>query len=208
MGTLDDVSYHLVHIHIKSALYGACRNERHHAITMPLFIMRHHADNISQWEARSDAMCQWAISLVERTVPCMSYTPPAYPHGPTPPLPLVERTVPDIILDRVVAVQVEGDAGTVMSSGPADATAAGEAERLDADVEVSRQARYISAFEPQVGDLNEADSSGTLEVTALLHQLQQLEQAAQRSVAAETETALESGASLPDEAGRERILAL
>ena len=111
-------------------------------------------------------------------------------------------------MDKVVAVPIEGDAGTVINSGPADATAAGDAERMDADVEASRQARYISAFETHVGDLNEAESSGTLEGTALINQLEQLEQAAQRSVAAETETALESGAALPDEAGRERILAL
>ena len=116
--------------------------------------------------------------------------------------------VPNIILDKVVAVPIEGDAGTVISSGPADATAAGDAERLDADVEASRQARYISAFETHVGDLNEAKTSGTLEVVALINQLEQLEQTAQRSVAAEAETALESGATLPDEAGRERILAL
>ena len=116
--------------------------------------------------------------------------------------------VPNIILDKVVAVPLEGDAGTVISSGPADATAAGDAERLDADVEASRQARYISAFETHVEDLNEAQTSGTLEVVSLINQLEQLEQTAQRSVAAETETVLESGATLPDEAGRERILAL
>ena len=116
--------------------------------------------------------------------------------------------VPNIILDKVVAVPLEGDAGTVISSGPADATAAGDAERLDADVEASRQARYISAFETHVEDLNEAKTSGTLEVVSLINQLEQLEQTAQRSVAAETETVLESGATLPDEAGRERILAL
>ena len=58
-----------------------------------------------------------------------------------------------------------------------------------------------------MADLNEAETSGTLEVVALINQLEQLEQAANRSVAAEAETALE-GAALPDDAGRERILEL
>ena len=78
---------------------------------------------------------------------------------------------------------------------------AGEEERLDADVEAAKQARYISAFEPQVSDLNAKADTGTQEVVALLAQLQDLEQAAQRSVAAEMETTLEGNPALVDEAG-------
>ena len=117
-------------------------------------------------------------------------------------------TVPPVILNSVVAVPLADDAGTVVSSGPGDATAAGEEERLDADVEASRQARYISAFETQVADLNESTTSGTMEVVSLINQLQELEQAAQRSVAAEMETAIEANPDLIDDAGRERILKL
>ena len=41
-----------------------------------------------------------------------------------------------------------------------------------------------------------------------MRQLEELDQAAQRSVAAEVESAIEGGACLLDEAGRERVLAL
>ena len=43
--------------------------------------------------------------------------------------------VPPTILDRVVAVPCQGNPGTVVASGPADVTAAGEADRADADLE-------------------------------------------------------------------------
>ena len=47
-----------------------------------------------------------------------------------------------------------------------------------------------------------------MEVVNLLHQLEELDKAAQRSVAAEVESAMESGACLVDDVGRERILAI
>ena len=74
--------------------------------------------------------------------------------------------VPSVILDTVVAVATEDDGGRVISAGPADATAAGEEERLDAEVEASKNARYISAFEPQAQDLNEKLTSASHSVSA------------------------------------------
>ncbi|MCH2141512.1 MAG: hypothetical protein MK077_00725 [Phycisphaerales bacterium] len=114
--------------------------------------------------------------------------------------------VPPIILDRVVAVPCEGDPGTVVASGPADATAAGEADRADADLEAARQARVINALDPDVQDFNEND--GSLQVASLRRQLEDLQNASRRSVAAELESDLENGAGLIDEAGRERTLQL
>ena len=114
--------------------------------------------------------------------------------------------VPSVILDRVVAVPCEGDPGAVVASGPADATAAGEADRADADLEAARQARVISALDPDVQDFNEND--GSLQVASLMRQLEDLQNASRRSVAAELESALENGAGLIDEAGRERTLQL
>ena len=119
-------------------------------------------------------------------------------------------TVPPIILDNVIAVPLcdgEGGPGRVVADGPGDATAAGEAERMDADVEAAKQARYISAFSPD--DIPGAsESSASLEVASLKHQLEELDSASARSVAAEVESAIEGGACLPDDAGRERILEL
>ena len=95
----------------------------------------------------------------------------------------------------------------VVASGPADATASGEAEKQDAELEAARQARYISAFEEHVRDLNGQEDDGTLEVVALINQLEALEKAAEKSVAAELETMLEAGqCTLRDTVGRERIL--
>ena len=116
--------------------------------------------------------------------------------------------MPSIITDAVVVVNTEeGEVGEVVASGPGDATVAGEEERMDADVAAAKQARYISAFEPQAQDLNQ-ERSGAMEVVSLMRQLEELDKAAQRSVAAEVESALESGACLVDESGRARILAL
>ena len=114
-------------------------------------------------------------------------------------------TVPKIILDTVLAVPLGDDPGTVVASGPAEATVAGEQDRTDAEVEAAKQARFISAFEPQKSDLNEQDS-GTAEVVALLNQLESLDRAAKRSVAAEVESSIEAGACLVDDLGRARIL--
>ena len=117
--------------------------------------------------------------------------------------------VPSVITDAVVAVPLEESPGHVVAEGPADATAMGEAERMDADVAAARDARYIAAFEPEVQDLN-GGTNGGMEVTALMQQLEELDRTAQRSVAAEVESAVESrlgtAACLVDEAGRERIL--
>ena len=114
-------------------------------------------------------------------------------------------TVPPIIFDKVVGVPTEEQAGTTIASGPADATAAGEEDRVDADVEAAKQARYISAFEPNISDLN-GDGEGAAEVTALLQQLETLNETAQRSVAAEVESAVEGGACLIDDVGRAKVL--
>lgn len=118
-------------------------------------------------------------------------------------------SVPSVITDAVVAVPLEESPGQVVAEGPGDATASGEADRMDADVAAAREARYIAAFEPEVQDLN-GGNRGAMEVAALMHQLEELDQAAQRSVAAEVESALESrlgdAACLVDEAGRTRIL--
>jgi hypothetical protein len=121
-------------------------------------------------------------------------------------------TVPQIIIDSVVAVPQDpepgGDddpAGRVVASGPGEATAAGAAERADADVEAAKNARFISAFCPE--DIPGADqSSACLEVAALQNQLEEVENATKRSIAAEVESAIEGGACLVDEAGRDRIL--
>ena len=93
----------------------------------------------------------------------------------------------------------------MIAAGPADATADGEQDRLDADVDAAKQARYISAFEPQVADLNERNSA-TSEIVALLNKLEDLDATAQRSVASEVESAIEGGACLTDDVGRTRIL--
>ena len=120
-----------------------------------------------------------------------------------------EAVVPQLILDAVVAVPLETDPGEVVAEGPADATAMGEAERMDADVAAARDARYIAAFDPDAGDLSNKHT-GSMQVAALMQQLEELDQVAQRSVAGEVESALESqlgeGACLVDEAGRQRIL--
>ena len=112
-----------------------------------------------------------------------------------------EPVVPPIRVDSVVVVPVkEEDPGRVVESGPGDATAAGAMEQADADVEAAKQARYISAFNPD--DIPGAsETAASLEVTALMQQLEDLDQAAQRSVAAEVESAVESGACLIDDAG-------
>ena len=119
--------------------------------------------------------------------------------------------VPTVITDVVVAVPLEESPGEVVAEGPGDATALGEAERMDADVGAARDARYIAAFEPEMQDLN-GGTRGSMEVASLMQQLEELDQAAQRSVAAEVESALESrlgdAACLVDDAGRERILAI
>jgi hypothetical protein len=116
--------------------------------------------------------------------------------------------VPSIITDAVIAVPLEANPGEVVAEGPADATAMGEAERMDADLSAARDARCIAAFDPDAGDLNN-QKSGAMQVASLMQQLEELDRAAQRSVAAEVESALESqlgqGACLVDEAGRARI---
>ena len=118
--------------------------------------------------------------------------------------------VPSVVLDSVVAVPLESSPGEVVAEGPGDATAAGELDRMDADIAAAREARYIAAFETEAQDLN-GDNSGVMEVATLMQQLEELDQAAQRSVAAEIESAVETdlvreGACLVDEAGRARIL--
>jgi hypothetical protein len=121
-------------------------------------------------------------------------------------------TVPQMIVDSVVAVphdpEAGGDddpAGRVVASGPGEATAAGAAERADADVEAAKTQRFISAFCPEENP-GADQSSACLEVAALQNQLEEVENATKRSIAAEVESAIEGGACLVDEAGRDRIL--
>ena len=115
--------------------------------------------------------------------------------------------VPQIILDTVVAVPLQDEPGKVIASGPGDATVAGNEEQADLDVEAAKAARTICAFSPD--DIPGAqESSASLEVASLMEMLEDLENNAQRSVAAEIESSLESGACLVDDAGRERILAI
>ena len=121
---------------------------------------------------------------------------------PDPQLP----QVPSAILDSVVAVPVGEDGpGRVVASGPGDATAGVAQEKEDAEVEAAKQAQILNAFSED--DIpGSSESAASLEVAALMQQLEELDHAAQRSVAAEAESAVESGACLIDDAGRERIL--
>ena len=52
----------------------------------------------------------------------------------------------------------------MVAAGPGDATAAGEAERMDGDVEAAKQAWYIAALEPAARDLN-GENQGAMEVS-------------------------------------------
>ena len=117
--------------------------------------------------------------------------------------------MPPVIVENVVAVPPrdwgEIAADRVINSGPGDATSAGEAEREDAEVQAAKDARFISAFSPD--DIPGAEQSAAcMDVAALQSQLEQLQDATKRSVAAEVESAIEGGACLVDEAGRDRIL--
>ena len=121
--------------------------------------------------------------------------------------------VPPIIIDNVIAVppdrdedpDVIGGGGRVVAGGPGDATAAGATERADTEAEAAKQSRFISAFSPD--DIQgAAQSAACLEIASLQHQLEEIDNATKRSVAAEVKSAIEGGAALTDEAGQERIL--
>ena len=117
------------------------------------------------------------------------------------------QTVPEVIVYCGFVVPRLEDAGTVRAHGPGDAIVGGEAEWLDVELEAVRQARYISAWKEQVRDLSGQEDDGSLEVVALINQLEELEKAAEKSVAAELKTLMEGGlCPLQDEVGRERIL--
>ena len=60
-------------------------------------------------------------------------------------------------MDAVVGAPLEESPWLVAAEGPADATAAGQEERMDADVAAARDARYIAAFEPKTKDFNDGD---------------------------------------------------
>ena len=75
--------------------------------------------------------------------------------APDPQVPVV----PPVILDAVVGVPLEESPGQVVAEGPADATAAGEDDRMDADIAAAREARYIAAFEPQTTDFNHKETT-------------------------------------------------
>ena len=103
--------------------------------------------------------------------------------------PGAEPTVPDVILDRVVAVPAD-EPGTVQAAGPGDATAAGQAEQEDAEFQAARQSRCIWAFHPDDIPLDPC-AKAAMDVASLEAQLKDLDEAAQRSVAAEVESAVE-----------------
>lgn len=113
--------------------------------------------------------------------------------------------VPEPVLDVVVALPMDEAPGRVANSGAGDATIQGSEEQNDAEVAAAKEARCIHAFEPQVEDVN-PDTSGVAEVASLMQQLEDLSNAAERSVAVEIEGSLDGGAGLVDDAGRERIL--
>ena len=102
---------------------------------------------------------------------------------------------------------LEESPGDVVAAGPADATAAGARDMGDKDVQACRESRYVNVFcEEDIPGA--AASAGALEVTAPIRQLEELGTTARRSVAKETERAIESGSALLGEAGRDRILKL
>ena len=112
-----------------------------------------------------------------------------------------------MMVGSVVAMHVETTGGVVAARGPAEATTAGTEDLEDVDVRACQESRYVSAFNEE--DIaGHSTSAGALEVTTLMRQLEELDATAQRSVAKETECALESGAALIDEVGRERTLEL
>ena len=77
----------------------------------------------------------------------------------------------------------------------------------DEAVRACQESKYVSAFSEE--DIpGFSASAGTLQVTTLLRQLEELNATARRSVAKEAENAIESGAALLDEAGRARVLQL
>ena len=115
--------------------------------------------------------------------------------------------VPEVVLDTVVAVPTEKGDAAPRAEGPSDATASGAAEAEDAEFDAARQQQYISAFCPEDIPLD-TEAAAVMEVAALERQLEDLDHAAQRSVAAEVESAIEGGGCLLDEAGRDRVLAL
>ena len=86
--------------------------------------------------------------------------------------------------------------------------AAGKEGRRGADTAADREVRFIATFEPEARDLDD-EQSGAVGVTALTL-LEEFDQAAQRSVAAEVESApgprLGDAPRLVDDAGSARIL--
>ena len=98
-------------------------------------------------------------------------------------------TVPDAILDRVVAVPTD-EAGDVQAAGPGDATAAGQAEQADAEVQAARQSRCMWAFHPEVIPLDPC-AKAAMDVASLTAQLKVIDEAAHRPVAAQVESAVE-----------------
>ena len=123
----------------------------------------------------------------------------------------VAAVSPVIVVNEVAMPPPDQDgedaiaADRVVARRPGDATSAGEAEREDAEVRAVKDARFISAFSPD--DIPGAEqSSACMDVAALQSQLEQLQDATKRSIAAEVESAIEGGACLVDEAGRDRIL--
>ena len=87
--------------------------------------------------------------------------------------------VPTPVLFSVVADPIgDGGPGRVKASGPADATVGGALERDDADVEAAKQAQFINAFSEDYHP-GASDSSASLDVAALIQQLEELDHAAQ-----------------------------
>ena len=151
----------------------------------------------------------------EQQYKSLQATNPVYRNGPQQDQEVLTRWCPDPnvpavpppLSDCVVTVPVQGGVGGIVRKGPAESTEQAEAARNDIDAHSSAENRYISALEPEVHDFN-AEGEGAQEVVTLLQQLEELENAAARSVAVEMESAAQDESTLIDHLGRKRILAL
>ncbi|CAK0876828.1 unnamed protein product [Prorocentrum cordatum] len=189
---------------VRSSWPGKLGNRREQARKCVSRIAKLMADRRT-FDAQADALANANIVYSTRT--CDKDLVASWVPDPQVPV------VPPVILDAVVGVPLEDSPGQVVAEGPADAAAAGEDDRMDADIAAAREARYIAAFEQQTTDFNRDKNGGSMQITALMQQLEELDHAAQRSVAAEVEPALEGGVDcggegggLVDREGRERIL--
>ena len=124
-------------------------------------------------------------------------------------MPWQESLVPPPVLDCVVAVPVgNGGPGTVMQTGPGEATEAAQSVRQDGDVSRDLSETCVLAMEPQVEDFNSHGRVTSMMLVGMLQKLEELEQAGARSVALEMESMVEEQRTLVDRLGRQKILDL